>query len=293
MNKKLKAFAQIGVLAVAIAFTSSCKKKSGTSSVHPPIMPANSCYLYGSTLTGDAANNCCQSGVPKSPIPEGCPQPPGIAPTLSTMKAFNNTLTTGRAALGEATSLSDGSGAAAVETAAATAVDAPKPTELDGGEALRSNLDPNFSATGGRPSGNGSGTAGGTMGSGGTLSMGSVDTKPAFSAPQGAAALAVGDVPGTGYSSGGAGAGGGGSRGGYENPFGGGGAIGGGGSAQFGRALASGSVMGSTDPDDYFSLLKPTDSIFKIVEKRYGAKQKSWALTDAYQASQSVQGSKK
>jgi hypothetical protein len=39
--------------------------------------------------------------------------------------------------------------------------------------------------------------------------------------------------------------------------------------------------MGSADPDDYFSRIKPGDNIFKIVERRYGTKTRGWALADS------------
>lgn len=142
---------------------------------------------------------------------------------------------------------------------------------------------------GGRGSSGGSTSGGGGGGGLGGLGVG-VKTDPAI-APSDTPVLASEDSAGT-YSGGGGGArGGGGSS--FGSLFGGGNEGGVSGKAQdgfnLGRKPAGGdSTTGSADPENYFSMLKPSDSLFKIVERRYMDKAKNWALTDAHDASASV-----
>lgn len=133
--------------------------------------------------------------------------------------------------------------------------------------------------SGGRGSSSGLGGGGTGLGSFGS----GIKTDPAMK-PLGSLTPAADTVP--------AYAGGGGSRGGggrfdSGSLFGSGsGSDGMGGKAQdslhLGRNPAGGdSVMGSLDPENYFSMLKPSDNLFKIVERRYTSKAKTWALSQA------------
>lgn len=141
---------------------------------------------------------------------------------------------------------------------------------------------------GGRGS-SGGGVSGGGGGGLGTFGVG-VKTDPAI-APSDTPTLASEDSAGS-YSGGGGGARGGGSSS-FGSLFGGGNEGGISGKAQdgfnLGRGPAGGdSTKSSADPENYFSMLKPSDSLFKIVERRYMDKAKNWALTDAYDASAAV-----
>lgn len=297
MNRNIKLTIQLGGLAMALAVSSAaCKKSSsGVSSVNQPQLPPG-CYIYGANLTGAQATECCAGGAPKTPYPDSCPKPPGFTPTVATMNNFNGAAQAGRTALTAADSMiGDKVAGKTGGQSAATAVDNPgksegsKPENLAKltGEQLR-NL--NGASAGGKKGGGSGGGSG--SGLGGDFGAG-ISTKPIVlggesSGETSAAVASAGSVYSGGGGGGGAGSGG--RAGGFDL----GGLNGGQGAGRpgnellrFGRDPAS-SAMGSADPEDYFSMLKSGDDLFKIVEKRYTKKAEGWALGDAKEAASSV-----
>lgn len=263
------------VFAISVA---GCKKKSGVSSVQAPVYPP-SCFLYGSTLTGAQATTCCVDGAPRNPLPTGCPRPPGTTPAMATMSSFNSAAATARQALAVADGF-EGKGSVGKNNLAAATADT---------TAAKSDMNPIQGSGAGiekfgsgmKNKGGGSGGDGGAYsGSGGSLGgFADLSTKPAGDAnTQAATAMVGGDT-----SSLPSGSGSGGRRGGGLDVDGfGSGLASANGTLDMGRAPSSeDGPMAGLDPEDYFTRLKAMDNLFKVVERRYGEKAKSWALRDA------------
>lgn len=272
--------------AFMVAF-SACKGGSATSQVQPPVYP-ESCYIYGSTLTGGQAKTCCEQGNPKSPLPDGCPRPAGVTPTTATMAAFNGAVGTARTSLATANGLVGTGTVAKNNLSAATAGEIPASDDgkKDGiggagiGDLFKGS--DNDSAQNGGGGGAGAGGGGGSgLGSGFGAGV-KTDPSPDNSAKTAAAGSAE-DGSSVMSGSGGGRAGGRGGNSGFDNLFGAGGqnAATSGMVDMSGRGPAGVATSGSADPDDYFSLLKRAESIFKVVERRYTEKARGWATRDA------------
>ncbi|MCM2323441.1 MAG: hypothetical protein NDJ90_09290 [Oligoflexia bacterium] len=297
-----------GLLAAVIVVSfPACKKDKGSAVVMPPQYPQNSCYIFGSTVVGQQALDCCQkdaSGVyvPKAVAsqPQGrCPSAPGISAIRTAVNSFGEASVVGRSAIAAAKSMERKAQVhknVSAATAGGMQVASKGPKPLDSAD------EGAFQQLAGDSAGDGStarggGGAGGGGGGGGVASL-SMDSVTTAAAPKGAngpsmPGLQEGAETGA-YEGGSGGAGGAGGRGGavdWDAMAGrglGGDGKGGSGTMDLSRTTASGDPMGSADPSDYFSMLRPGDSIFKIVERRYTTKAQSWALTDAKGAARSV-----
>lgn len=288
-NKNAKIALRYGALAATIALSfSACKKGDGVSQVYPPNLPS-SCYMWGSTLTGAQADACCVGGKPKASPPAGqCPDAPGLAPTASTMNAFAGAASVGRGALGSVEALV-GKSPTANNSAATAAIASPARQGSDSLNGSASGQGVSLARTAGSAgghSGAGGGGAASGSGTGGFTDFNSVTTRTALQVAE--QQLGTTESPAAAYAGGGGGAGKGGAQGGAGFDF--GSLAGANGAGAAGRGSIDGmdfgnrspaSAVGSADPDDYFSRLKPGDSIFKVVEKRYGVTAKGWALGDA------------
>lgn len=288
----------VGLTAFSVASFSACKSKEGVSEVHSAQVPESFCEMYGSSLTGQEADRCCVSGKPRVPRPDGCPQPIGAAPTETTIVGYDGAVRTARASIQYAETLTGDSTIARNNRSAAVASTAGP----DGTDAAT--LDPNANVIGDKlremmkegagqddSSGGGSASAGGFSGGGSGFGglNGDIRTAPASGAEASTAAaskeagegrnLGVSQASGRGRSGSGSGDDVGDTISGVNSAI-----------LDIGRDPA-GEVnpMGSVEPENYFSLLKPGESIFKVVEKRYGAKARQWALRDAAEVASGVQ----
>jgi hypothetical protein len=285
---------------------------SGTAVFNPP-NTAGTCIWNGVTLSSSEASECCTTNsdgtmtynysTSDSNCPGGTPQQAAIQSTIGN---YANTAAAGDASLASANGdvssdgvlKNTGSGSAAA-TASFNPPTTGSTTGSGSGSAtgLLGNLG---TTTGGAAAAGGSAQAANPSSLFGSSGLsGSTATNPDDGATAASGAIAAsggsGDVSADGsgaYAMDASGHGG--SHGGLWSE------IFGNGDSDFGSGLngkgsrtakivdldrspaADGSnAMGSKDPEDYFSLVNPGDSIFKIVERRYTTKAKQWALTDA------------
>lgn len=323
----------------------------GTAAINIPVTPADSCYVFGSTLSGDQAKECCdatpvvspfyangvfsytnavntyltscinacpegldeygdspcysdcydqaveqannerdrvaaaaaQPMTPKSPYPESCPGAPAAAAVDGTIDGF------------------DGTSGAVVETLdTANELTSTIPTaSVWGGSAATAAPEKDFTPTknnqlaqssqGGQFGHSSTGAGGAVGGSGGPSalsgsSLGGIST-PSYSEndpASGASGLESSAVTAQTTGGGSAKKGGGKGLAGGLLDFGGknAGATNGGSSVvQFGgrqSASVDSASAASLSADEYFAMIKITDSLFKVVEKRYTEKAREW-----------------
>lgn len=303
-------FLKLGLVGLLTVIVVGCSNGGGSKSM-ANLMPKNDA---GTCPAPETCSGGCFDVLPKkccddlgrlinSP-PDGCSDISQAfhGPANSSLGQMANLTNTGETAAARAAGLESDSSAFQTggNSSAATAADRlarqdPKSAAVDNGSiADSSNPENNFSpqSSGGGSRGSGGGAASGGGGGGGLGAFGAgVKTDPA-SRPSSMSSPVPATDSNPAYSGGGTGGGSRGAGGGYDHgsPFGGGDAARAGGqdTLELGRSLAGNQVMGSMDPDEYFTMLKPTDNLFKVVERRYTTKAKSWALTDASQARDAV-----
>lgn len=307
MEKKNR-FLKLGLVGILAVIAVGCSSGGGSKSM-ANLIPNNDAGTCPApeTCSGGCFDvlpkKCCDdSGRLKNPPLEGCSDISQAfhGPSNSSLGQMANLTHTGETAAARAAGLESDSSAFQTggNSSASTAADRlarqdPKSAAVDHGSIADSsnpelNFSPQSTGGGGRGSGGGSGAGGG----GGLGSFGAgVKTDPASRPGMSSPVPAMDSNPAyTGGGGGGARGGGGGSD--YGSLFGGGGDAGRAGTQdalEIGRTPAGvNEVMGSADPEEYFSMLKSSDNLFKVVERRYTSKAKSWALSDASHARDAV-----
>ncbi|MCM2279628.1 MAG: hypothetical protein NDJ89_16255 [Oligoflexia bacterium] len=290
--------------ATALAFP-ACKSDKGKAVTYPPRHLEESCYIFGQTLYGAHATDCCEkngSGVwvpkPSASQPAGrCPSAPGLAAVTTAMNTFQEAVNVGRSGVESARRLENHAEVSKNSRIAAATAAQPKGGEVkktDGPIAAGELGELVGSSSGGGAYPGSAGGGGGGLGGGGSGSgLSDVRTSAAPRVQTEPEMVRNPDTASGGYTGGGGGGGAVGGAGfgrgsGIWDSLAGGAGLGGNGveggapkSMTFGRDPASMNAMGSADPEDYFSRVKPGDSIFKVVERRYTSKAQNWALSDA------------
>jgi hypothetical protein len=294
-------------LAAAALTTSGCKDSGTMQTAAATTDPGECLSLTGASYV---SGSCCANGVAVGPpAPANCPAPVGVTQVADSLN--NGALATAAGDSGTTTAAQLASSSTTGETTGAT----PGSSAALAGGVLRSAslndgpLSPSGSVpiaalnslgTSGNGSSNGSanggGTGGGTSGlstnggtgvstAGGLAGAGGVSGASGGGSAVGADAASYGSGAGGGMGAGMYGAN---SNGDVDGPN---------GSSQTGhsvdqfagRGLAGEApAMGTADPSDYFNRLGIHDDLFKIVERRYIAKSKQWALVDAAFVTQSA-----